>query len=69
MMLPPSVFAPQAGASNTGAANAPKTAQVDLRNGAAAAALPASLVPQAGIARQRSDSMDARDTRASGHYR
>lgn len=49
MMLPPSVFAPQAGASNTGAANASEDGAVDLRNGAAVAALPASLVLQAGL--------------------
>lgn len=49
MMLPPSVFAPQAGATNTGAANSSQAGGADLRHGVALAALPASLVLQAGL--------------------
>jgi flagellar hook-length control protein FliK len=58
MMLPPSVFAPQAGATNTGAANSSQDGAVGLRNGVALAALPASLVLQAGLP----DTNDAMET-------
>jgi flagellar hook-length control protein FliK len=48
MMLPPSVFAPQAGATNAAGTN-PEDGPVDLRSGVTLAALPASLVLQAGL--------------------
>jgi flagellar hook-length control protein FliK len=65
MMLPASVLAPQAGASNSVDAKSTQMGEGEPRQGGAATVLPMSLVAQAGLP-DTLDSLDAKTTAAQG---